>query len=161
MATSDDSPSTPDAADSAGAPTVDAAAASDDAPAGSGEAPGGPGLRWEGAAVGDALGRFMKVALSRGREGLGRATVEGRQRLEQRQLRRDLEVMYRKLGREVIRLVESGDIQHPGVVRGVQRIHDVEARIETLRAAGGGAADMDGDPDERPEGEPADEDSAE
>lgn len=147
MATSDDSPSNPDAEPSAS--TVDATPAQDGAPESAGEGPGGAGLRWEGAAVGDALGRFMKVALSRGREGLGRATVEGRQRLEQRQLRRDLEVMYRKLGREVIRLVESGDIQHPGVVRGVQRIHDVEARIEALRAAGGGTADLAEDSDEQ------------
>ncbi len=88
------------------------------------------------AAVGDALGRFMKVALTRGRREVERAAQGGRVRLEQRQLRKDLDVMYRKLGREVMYLVDGGDIVHPGVVRGVARIQAVEARMQAMAEAG-------------------------
>ncbi len=98
-----------------------------------GASPAGPGLP-PNSELSEALGRLVKVALDRGRQGMVRATDEGRVRLEQRQLKKDLDVMYRKLGREVMRLVESGDIAHPGLVRGVARIQAVEERIAAMRS---------------------------
>ena len=35
-----------------------------------------------------------------------------------------------KLGREVILLVEGGELAHPGLLRGVERIREQDARIE-------------------------------
>lgn len=82
--------------------------------------------------LGDALGQMMRVALRRGRTELGRAAVTGRQRLELRQLRQDKKAMLRKLGAEVVRLVEAGELDHPGLVRGAERLEALNARLTEL-----------------------------
>ena len=46
----------------------------------------------------------------------------GRERIEIYQARRDLDRLYQKLGRECVRLVEAGEISHPGVIAGAERI---------------------------------------
>ena len=38
-----------------------------------------------------------------------------------------------KLGKEVERLVEGGEIHHPGLVRGVHRIAELHKRIESAQ----------------------------
>jgi hypothetical protein len=89
----------------------------------------------ENAAKGDvreAAQRLMRAMVARGRREVEKAASEGRTRLEARQLRRDQEALYQKLGREVARLVEGGEIDHPGVVRGVERIRELEDRLRGL-----------------------------
>ena len=85
-------------------------------------------------ALGDALGSVMAVLWRRGRVELERAATTGRVRLDARMLRRDRERMYQKLGREVRALVEGGEVTHPGLVRGVERIEALDARIEAVVA---------------------------
>jgi len=98
--------------------------------------PGGGPPEGEAAtsALGDALGGMMAVLLRRGRVELGRAAATGRVRLDARMLRRDRDRMYQKLGREVRALVEGGEVTHPGLVRGVERIEELDARIELVVA---------------------------
>lgn len=76
-------------------------------------------------AVGDAMGRLWK----RGVEEAERAARGARERLNHRQLQADLERMYVKLGKETRHLVEAGEVDHPGLKRGVERVRELEARL--------------------------------
>ena len=88
-----------------------------------------------GAALSDAVGSLLRIAAERGRRRLGKAAAQGRVRMEVRQLRRDRTRMTEKLGREVIRLVEGGELDHPGLLRGVERIREQDVRIEEAERA--------------------------
>lgn len=88
----------------------------------------------EDGAVRDALGGLVRAVLGRGKKEVERAAAEGRNRLELRTLRRDRDQMYQKLGKEVRRLSEAGELDHPGVRRGVGRLADLDARIAALEA---------------------------
>lgn len=93
--------------------------------------PGGGG---GGSAVGEALSALFRVIARRGRQELGRAASQGRVRLDLRQLRRDRDEMYRKLGREARTLYEGGELDHPGIQRGAERIADLDLRISEVEA---------------------------
>lgn len=82
-----------------------------------------------GAAFADALGRVLRSAARRGRAELSRAATQGRVRIELRQLRRDRMRMFEKLGREVVNLVEGGELSHPGLIRGADRIRQLDVQI--------------------------------
>lgn len=87
-----------------------------------------------GAAFADALGRVLRVAARRGRDELARAAAQGRVRFELRQLRRDRQRMFEKLGREVVNLVDGGEITHPGLVRGARRIQQLDEQVSAVEA---------------------------
>lgn len=111
----------------------------------------------DGDVLKDAVGRWVRGAVDRGRREVDRARAEGRARLEERQLRKDLDELYRKLGREVIALVDGGEIEHPGVRRGAARILELEARLQEAAERRGplppgadpGEPEADGPPDDR------------
>ena len=42
--------------------------------------------------------------------------------------------MYAKVGREVRALLDGGEIQHPGLARGVDRIREIEKKIADVEA---------------------------
>ena len=87
-------------------------------------------------AVVDLLGRVLKA----GRTGAEKMARMGRERLLLRQLRADRDRLYRKLGKEVRQLLETGDLEHPGVRRAVGRIAEIDARVaeveEQIRRGG-------------------------
>jgi len=91
--------------------------------------------------VGDLLGRLWR----RGRVEVEKAAKRGRERLTLRQLRTDLDRMYQKLGKEARHLLEGGELDHPGIRRGVERIRELEERIaeaeDQMRAVGLDPAD--------------------
>ena len=99
----------------------------------------GPGVGAGGAQapLGDALASVMRMVFERGQTRAEALAADGRGRLELRQLRKDRDAMYRKLGREVRRLLEAGEIQHPGLLKGVERVDAVEARIAEAEARQG------------------------
>jgi len=99
------------------------------------------GLQEAGAVLGTALAGLARALLRHGGSRARRAAESGRVRLDLRQLRRDRDVMYQKLGREVIHLVEGGEVDHPGLVRGVERIRELEQRIAEVDASA--AAQLD------------------
>ncbi len=87
-----------------------------------------------GAVLGKAVLDVARVLFRQGRTRARKAAEGGRVRLDLRQLRRDRDVMYQKLGREVVHLVDGGEVSHPGLVRGVARIRELEARIDQVEA---------------------------
>lgn len=89
------------------------------------------------APIGDALANVMRMVFERGQNRAGALAADGRGRLELRQLKKDRDAMYRKLGREVRRLQEGGEIEHPGIRRGVERIEALELRIDAVAARHG------------------------
>ena len=107
---------------------------SGETPAGSGQAP-----------IGDALANVMRMVFERGQTRAEALAADGRGRLELRQLRKDRDAMYRKLGREVRRLLEAGEIDHPGLRRGVERVDAVEARIAESESRQGALTSTEGE----------------
>ena len=99
-----------------------------------------------GGQVASALGDFLRVAVGRARGEVDKAAHQGRILLELRQLKRDRTVMYSKLGREVRALVEGGELDHPGLHRGLARIDALDKTIEEVEArvsAMGGEGEQD------------------
>ena len=80
----------------------------------------------------DALVEFLQIVFSRGKEELSKRASDSKRVLELRSLRKDRLKMFEKLGREVEMLVAAGDINHPGLIRGVERIHELDALIDEL-----------------------------
>lgn len=131
-------------------------------PSAGGQGAAGGDVNQAGAMLSQAMLSLARVVFRRGREGARRAASSGRVRLDLRQLRRDRDVMYQKLGKEVRHLLEGGEVQHPGLARGVERIRELEARIAEVETelaarraaevaagvAGAGAdADVEADPE--------------
>jgi hypothetical protein len=85
----------------------------------------------------DLFGKLWR----RGRVEMEKAARKGRERLTLRQLRGDRDRMYQKLGKETRQLLEAGELEHPGIRRGVERIRELEARLleaeDAVRAVGG------------------------
>ena len=76
---------------------------------------------------------FMALATllgTRGKERLGLIAQQGKKKLALRSLRKDRSKMYEKLGREVEQLCAAGEVHHPGLIRGVERIQALEKQIE-------------------------------
>jgi len=84
-----------------------------------------------GGELGDLLGKL----LSRAQVEAGKAARYGRELLVLRQLRADRDQMFVKLGKEVRQLVEAGEIDHPGLVRGVGRLAELEEKLKAAEAA--------------------------
>lgn len=92
----------------------------------------------------DLVGKLWR----RGRVEMEKAARRGRERLTLRQLRSDRDRMYQKLGKEARLLLEGGELDHPGLRRGVERIRELEAKLlaaeDAVRAVGGDPAGEEG-----------------
>lgn len=97
-----------------------------------------------GPVVTDALERIVGVLRVRGRAAAERGAKSARRRMDLYQSKRDLDKLYQKLGREVVRLVEAGEVRHPGLEKGVARVRQQEAAVtaaaEAQRTSAGAAA---------------------
>jgi hypothetical protein len=131
---------------------VEEAAASAPTPGAPNEPAAGSDAAGSTGQLADAMGGLLRVLFSRGKVEVERAAATGRVRLELRQLRRDRDIMYQKLGRELRALVEAGEVTHPGLVRGVARLDEMDANVRAVeaKAAVGGVVDApaasDGNP---------------
>ena len=76
-----------------------------------------------------AVKSVLRILVREGQSRLNGAIEDGRTALNVRSLQRDRQKMYEKLGREVVRLVEAGEISHPGLLKGVERIKMLEDEI--------------------------------
>jgi hypothetical protein len=91
----------------------------------------------ESASNTDSASKEMLVLLigsifDRGKQELKRLATDGRRRLDLRSLQKDRAKMYEKLGREVENLFAAGEISHPGLARGVERIQDLDKEISAI-----------------------------
>lgn len=105
-----------------------------------------PDLGEAGGVFGQAVLGLARVLVRRGKEEARRAAQTGRLRLDLRQLRKDRDAMYGKLGRELRHLVEGGEIAHPGVQRGLERIAELEERIRRLEGELAAAGEAEPEP---------------
>lgn len=88
-----------------------------------------------GPLLADAVGKVLATLLERGRAQAESVARWGRQQLEVRQARKDLNSLARKLGWEVVALVEAGEVDHPGVRRRVEQIRAQERAVADAVAA--------------------------
>ncbi len=80
----------------------------------------------------EMLADTLSKLWQRSRSEAGNAAKWARERLTLRQLRSDRDRMYQKLGKEARHLCEAGELTHPGVARGVERIRELERKISDL-----------------------------
>lgn len=81
------------------------------------------------------LRTMMRHLFSRGRQEVERIAGEGRKQIDLRGLRRDRARMYEKLGKEVEQLIAIGQVTHPGLQRGFQRLQEIQHQIEAAEQA--------------------------
>lgn len=129
----------------------DASTDNPEAPQASGAGGASGGRAGPQESLGGALTGLMGVLLRRGRVGVERAAVQTRFRLDLRQLKRDRDVMYQKLGRELRALIEAGELHHAGLARGVERIAELDRKIAAVE----GDLGVVGAPDDEPAEDPA------
>jgi hypothetical protein len=84
--------------------------------------------------LGDLLARAVRRLVGRGRSELGKAAKSGRSKLELRQLQKDLDHFWARLGKTSRRLVEAGEIDHPALRKAMERIDELERQIDQLRS---------------------------
>lgn len=78
---------------------------------------------------------LMGKVLSRGKTELEKAARKGRDQLHLRQLKNDRDRLYQKLGKEARNLVDAGEIKHPGLQSAIERIVEMEGRIQEAEDA--------------------------
>ncbi|MCB9669344.1 MAG: hypothetical protein H6736_01105 [Alphaproteobacteria bacterium] len=91
--------------------------------------------RDDGAIVAEMLGAVVRRIVRRGRVEVERAAESSRRRLELRQLRKDRDHFWMRLGKTAQQLVLAGEIDHPALRKAMERIEAIEAELD--RAAGG------------------------
>jgi hypothetical protein len=77
----------------------------------------------------EALLALARRALRGGRRRAALAAQTSRKRLELRQLQRDRDAFWGRLGKTAYRLVQAGELDHPALRRAMERIDELEARI--------------------------------
>jgi hypothetical protein len=82
--------------------------------------------------VGGLILEFLGAVSSRSKTEVSRAQSQGRLALERRSLQQDRQNMLAKLGREAIALLNGGEVDHPGLQRGAERIRALDAQIDAL-----------------------------
>ena len=88
--------------------------------------------------LGDVLSHAVRRLLRRGRSEISRAAEASRTQLALRRQQADLAHFWARLGKTAYHLVQAGEIDHPALRKAMQRIDELEAEIDALRAARGG-----------------------
>jgi len=82
----------------------------------------------------ESLAHLLSRLLFRGRRGLSQAAERSRTRLELRQLQKDRDHFWVRLGKTTYHLVQAGEIDHPALRKAIARIDEIDARIEALQS---------------------------
>jgi len=88
------------------------------------------------APLGEALTEFWRRVVDRSRYRVGRAALVSRDLMEARQLRRDREAFWVRLGKTAYHLTKAGEVDHPALHKAIHRIDQVEERLRELGQAG-------------------------
>lgn len=99
----------------------------------------------EGTLMADALEHLIRRVVRRGRVELEKAAGSGRRRLELRQLRKDRDHFWIRIGKTAQQLVLAGEVDHPALRKAMERIDAIEAELDratsTSSVATSGQAD--------------------
>jgi hypothetical protein len=68
--------------------------------------------------------------LKSGSEVLSVSAESGRNHLDRLSIKRDIDRLYWKLGKEIVALVRAGEIGHPGVAERVDRIERLATKLK-------------------------------
>ena len=80
----------------------------------------------------DILKDLFDYVSNRSKAGIAVAQEKGRHQLEIRQLRKDRNKRLEKLGREVMALIDAGELDHPGLNGHTKHILALDERIQAL-----------------------------
>lgn len=82
---------------------------------------------------------FFGFVSARSKAGIAVAQERGRHQLELRQLKKDRNKRLEKLGREVMALLEAGELEHPGLSSHISHIQalDERIRVQATQSANG------------------------
>jgi hypothetical protein len=80
--------------------------------------------------VGELMQTAVRRLVARSRAEFGKAALAGRQRLEIRQQRKDLDHFWKRLGKTAYHLVEAGEVDHPALRKAMSRIDDLDAALK-------------------------------
>ncbi|MCO4744450.1 MAG: hypothetical protein KC912_06670 [Proteobacteria bacterium] len=84
--------------------------------------------------VGEVLAGALSRLLVRGRGSVGRAAEAGRIRLELRQIQKDRDAFWIRLGKTAYHLVGDGEIEdHPALRKAIERIDALEQQVAELQ----------------------------
>lgn len=84
--------------------------------------------------IADLVTDLVRQVADRGRAAIGRRLRRTRDRLELRQLQRDRDHFWVRLGKTAFHLSEAGEIAHPALDRAIARIRELEAQIDEVEA---------------------------
>ena len=79
------------------------------------------------------MNNFLSELQKATRSSLSTVGDASKQRLEERQAKKDLQKLYWKLGKEVVALVEAGELDHPILQKRRARILKQLERIAAIR----------------------------
>jgi hypothetical protein len=88
--------------------------------------------------VGAIVSELLEHALNSGQHSIVRAAESGRSRLEERQLRKDLEHFWVRLGKTAFHLLDAGEIDHPALHKAATRIHALERQLDAIHSKSSG-----------------------
>jgi len=79
---------------------------------------------------------LLDYVSTRSKAGIAVAQERGRHQLEIRQLKKDRNKRLEKLGREVMALLDAGELEHPGLMSHMSHIEALDERIRKQVATG-------------------------
>ena len=88
--------------------------------------------------VGAIVSEMLEHALNTGQHSIVRVAESGRHRLEERQLRKDLEHFWVRLGKTAFHLLEAGEIDHPALQKAATRINALERQLDEIHSKSSG-----------------------
>jgi hypothetical protein len=84
----------------------------------------------------DAVANLVRAVARRGRDRMRDAASTGRHRLELRQLHKDRDAFWARLGKTAYRLAEAGEIDHPALRKAMERIDELDRAIAAMESSG-------------------------
>ena len=82
------------------------------------------------ALVAEMVGAVVRRIVRRGRVEVERAALSSRRRLELRQLRKERDHFWIRLGKTAEQLVLAGEIDHPALRKAMARIEAIESELD-------------------------------
>jgi hypothetical protein len=83
--------------------------------------------------MGAIVSELAEYAIATCQHTVIKAAESGRSRLQERQLKKDLDHFWVRLGKTSFHLLEAGEIDHPALKKAASRINALEVELSQLR----------------------------